>query len=66
MNPGFLPEFFLSRRVKPGFKPAEAHDVDQFVGQDVAQEGEELQILPGGQGFEDIVILEADPVKIKG
>ena len=66
MNPGFLPELFLSRRVKPGFKTAEAHDMDQLMSQDVAQEGEELQVFPGGQGLQDIVILKADPVKIEG
>jgi len=66
VHPGFLPVLFRSRCVKPGFKTAEAHDVDQLMGEDIAQERKEFQVLPGGQGLQDIVILEANPVKIKG
>ena len=51
MHPGFLPVLFRSRGVKPRFKPAETHDVNQFMGEDIAQERKKFQVPAGFQGL---------------
>jgi hypothetical protein len=55
----------LLRSLKEGQELAEPHDVHQFVGDDVEQQGEH-QVVNVLQGLEDIVVLQADPVKIEG
>ena len=62
----FLPALVRVRGFERGLEPAEAHDVHQFMGQDIAQQWEKFQVVPGGQRLQDVMVLEAHPVEIEG
>ena len=50
---------------EPGLEPAEAHDVHEFVGQDLAQQGK-FEVAPAGQRLQDVMVLEGHPVEVEG